>query len=95
VTEHPAGWKEPVNDALLSPPTFFGAGPRWLAIALHVAGFGAAMFSAVHGDLVWMVLPVVLSSVGHVVLAGLTHVEPYWWPMVMEWLQAPRGRVDP
>lgn len=95
MTAHPPGWSEPVNEALLGPATFFGAGPRGLAICTHVAGFGCAMIAAIHGELVWTVVPVLGSSFGHVLLALLTHVEPFWWPMVCEWLRAPQGRVDP
>lgn len=91
----PLGWIEPVNEALLTPPTFFGAGPRWLAISMHIAGFGCAMAAAVQGEPVWMVVPVLASSVGHVLLACLTHVEPFWWARLCEWLRAPQGRVDP
>jgi hypothetical protein len=53
------------------------------------------MIAAIHGELVWTVVPVLGSSFGHVLLALLTHVEPFWWPMVCEWLRAPQGRVDP
>lgn len=95
MSDHPQGWFEPVNEALLSPPTFFGAGPRWLAIGAHFVGFASAMLAAVQGDIVWMIVPVLASSVGHVLLACLTHVEPFWWARLGEWLHAPQGRVDP
>lgn len=95
MNEQPQGWVERVNEALLGPPTFYGAGPRWMAICAHCAGFLCAMVAATRGELVWMMVPVLASSLLHMLLAYLTHVEPFWWPKMREWLQAPQGRVDP
>ncbi len=93
--QRPEGWIEPVHEALLRPPSFFGAAPRNVVLIVH--GVSVAVILAASMVKFWTVIfaAVGVSSAIQVLTAGLTYSEPNWFELVVEWLKSPQRRVDP
>jgi len=93
--ERPDGWIEPVHEALLRPPSFFGATPRNAVLTVHGAAALLLVTAARSRSLELAGAALCLSVLVQIGTAGLTYIEPHWFELLVEWLSSPQSKVKP
>jgi len=91
----PDGWVEPVNESLLRPPSFFGASPRRLVIAIYTLASIVCFIGAMNKSWTLAFVAIGTATVAQVASAWLTFIEPHWFDLLSEWLKSPQTKVDP
>jgi len=96
-TDKPAGWEEPVYEAIVYPEAFFGARPRNLVIGLYAVAMLAMIWFSMRSELANAFIALVSVLGTHVFLAllGSPRGEPFWASVLGDWFETPPNRIEP
>ena len=96
-TDKPAGWHEPIHDAVAYPASFFGARPRNLMLAIYAVAMLMMVMFSMRSQLLSALLTLAGTLFVHLLLIVLSYprVEPFWAEVLGDWYETPSNRIDP